>query len=298
MGEVIDLATRRLSRSVGVRDDVTSVSPLSRYAQHLRASNAKPRTIRLRLDHARSLAALAPDPELIEAHHIERWMQPPGRKYAAETLKSRRSSARRFFQWLYDNGHIASNPAAKLLPISVIPPPPRVIPDHAMLKALDRVSVRDRAAILLARYACLRLEELSSLRVGNREGDRIRVRGKGDRIRIVYMHPDLCHALHELEGELAGSPWYFPGRVANAHMHPQSMHKIIKRVTGWNPHSLRHAGASAAYQATKDLRAVQLMLGHASLATTQRYLSLDEDALRAVAHGVALESRAALGRAA
>lgn len=263
------------------------MSLLSRYATHLRATGAASRTIRLRMDHAAQITGLAPAPQLITTTHLETWMQPPGRRYAAETLKSRRSSARRFFQWLHDHGHTPFNPAARLFPVHVIPPPPRVIPNRDMLHALASVDVRDRAALLLARYACLRLEELTTLRVEHREGDALRVHGKGGRIRIVYMHPDLIRALDILEDEV-GAGWYFPGLGMNTHMHPQSMHKIIKRVTGWNPHSLRHAGATAAYRATKDLRAVQLMLGHSSLATTQRYLTLDEDALRAVALGVGL----------
>lgn len=260
---------------------------LSAYATHLRAAGAAHRTMLLRLDHADEILRLA-DPEHITTGRLEAWMQPPGRTYCPETLKSRRSSARRFFQWLHENGHVSADPTTRLHAISVIPPPPRVIPDRAMITALACATARDRAAILLARYACLRLTEISTLKVEHREGDALRVHGKGGRVRIVYMHPDLRRALDVLEDENGGRGWYFPGLGTASHIHPQSMYKIIRRLTGWNPHSLRHAGATAAYRATKDLRAVQLMLGHASLATTQRYLSLDEDALRAVAAGVAL----------
>jgi len=55
-------------------------------------------------------------------------------------------------------------------------------------------------------------------------------------------------------------------------MHRVAVERRIQRATGWNPHSLRHVGATAAYEATGDLRAVQEFLGHASLATTERYL--------------------------
>ncbi|ERG63557.1 hypothetical protein L332_03710 [Agrococcus pavilionensis RW1] len=262
---------------------------LTAYATHLRATGAAPRTIRLRLLHATAITQLAPSLELITTGDLEAWMHPAHRHYSAETMKSRRSSARRFFTWLHENGHVAADVASRLYPVHVIPAPPRVIPDTDMRLALGHVTTRDRAAILLARYACLRLTEIATLRTTDRTGDALRVTGKGGRIRIVYMHPDLRHALDALEQQLDDPRgWYFPGLGTASHMHPDSMHKIIKRVTGWNPHALRHAGATAAYRATKDLRAVQLMLGHASLATTQRYLSLDEEALRAVATGVAL----------
>ena len=73
------------------------------------------------------------------------------------------------------------------------------------------------------------------------------------------------------------------GDQRGPHMHPMSVNKIITRITGWNPHSLRHAGATAAYNETHDLRGVQEMLGHASLAVTERYLHLDDASRRRVA---------------
>ncbi|WP_372487678.1 tyrosine-type recombinase/integrase [Agromyces atrinae] len=68
-------------------------------------------------------------------------------------------------------------------------------------------------------------------------------------------------------------------------MHPTAVGRIITRVAGWNPHSLRHSGAKAADRATGDLRAVQALLGHASFATTQRYLLVCMNAFHAAAAG-------------
>lgn len=84
---------------------------------------------------------------------------------------------------------------------------------------------------------------------------------------------------------------YFPG-ATNGHLHPQSVHKIIKRLTGWNPHSLRHAGATAAYRGTRNLRAVQEMLGHASLATTERYLHITSTERRDAALATVIQTPA------
>lgn len=92
-----------------------------------------------------------------------------------------------------------------------------------------------------------------------------------------------------LEWRTGPGRYYFPGRFGGA-LHPMSVNKIITRHTGWNPHSLRHAGATAAYNSTRDMRAVQLMLGHASLATTQRYLHVDEDGMHAAALGTSLQA--------
>lgn len=65
---------------------------------------------------------------------------------------------------------------------------------------------------------------------------------------------------------------------------------MITRHLGVNPHSLRHAGATAAYRATRDLRAVQMLLGHSSLATTQRYLHPSLDDVRRAAAATAIIS--------
>ena len=74
-------------------------------------------------------------------------------------------------------------------------------------------------------------------------------------------------------------------------IHPQALNKIITRATGCNPHSLRHAGATAAYEGTHDLRAVQEMLGHVSLVTTQRYVHVRADQIRAAAAATSLGTR-------
>ena len=94
------------------------------------------------------------------------------------------------------------------------------------------------------------------------------------------------NALSALERDLDGV-LAFPGRFGG-HMHPQSLNKVITRVTGCNPHSLRHAAATAAYEGTHDLRAVQEFLGHSSLETTQRYLHVRADQIRAAASATSL----------
>lgn len=280
MNQVIDLKSRL---PIGhLSDAKLGMDTLSRYAQHLRSRNLSPRTIQLRMSHARELA------DFIEptTAQLETWMHPPHKKLAAETVKSRRASARSFFSWAHATGRINTDPSFELGPVLVPETLPRVIPDPDVRRALAAANRRDRASILLARYACLRLNEIATLHTANRHGDRLLVRGKGGKERIVFMHHTLSNALDQIEDE-QGPGFYFPGRFTS-HVHPQSLHKMIKRACGWNPHSLRHAGATAAYMATKDLRAVQMMLGHSSIKTTQRYLHLDEQSLRNVSLATAI----------
>lgn len=265
------------------------VMTLERYEAHLRSSGAARGTIRNRTDHAAAILALGPVDQLDTAA-LERWVHPRGRTYKPETLKSRRASARRFLGWLHEEGVLSHNPALRLRSVHVPPSVPRVIPDDEMHRTLDKpLSSRDRAALLLGRLGCLRLSEIARAHTSDRYGDQLRILGKGGRERMIRMHPDLVHALDVLEDE-QGAGYYFPG-LAGPHIHPQSLHKIIKRVTGYNPHALRHAGATAAHRETKNMRGVQVMLGHASIATTQRYVHVDEDEMREVGLAVALRPR-------
>lgn len=246
---------------------------------HLHAASKSAGTIKKRLYDLRRMNQIVPLQE-VTRDSIEQTLA-ANRHLAAETRRGFLASLRMFYRWAHETGRLDTNPTVGIGTIPIPHRYPRVAPDDAIASALRRIPLDVQAMILLARYACLRLTELTELPQLAREGDRLRVIGKGNKERIVYLHPHLKSTLIQIEQQQPGK-YYFPGRYGGA-MHPMSVNKIITRETGWNPHSLRHAGATAAYRATRDLRAVQVMLGHASLATTQRYLHVDEDGLRAVA---------------
>jgi len=248
-------------------------------------------TVGLRLRYIRALATkcdlLTVDSITLEAILATRRQQAP------ETRKSVLASWRLFFHWARRRGLRADDPTLDIESVKVRVRVPRLAPDDAVQLAIRHAGLRDRAMIMLARFGCLRLSELTALHTQNRQGDRLIVRGKGDKERIVYANDDLLHVLVQLETQ-QGRGYYFPGRFSpNEHMHAQSVNKVITRVTGYNPHSLRHAGATAAYRATGDLRGVQEMLGHASLATTERYLHIDDDGRRRLAAATAFPLLAA-----
>lgn len=252
---------------------------LASFHTWLLASDRLDTTIALRMRHVRALAARI---DLLAASTADlEGVLATRRALAAETRKSELASWRLFYGWAHGRGIRADDPSAGIRSIRVPTRVPRVAPDADIERALATSSARDRAMVMLARYGCLRLTELTTLHTRAREGERLRVRGKGDKERIVYANEPLLFALHALEREVAGG-YYFPG-LAGAHMHPMSVNKIITRLTGWNPHSLRHAGATAAYNATGDLEGVRDLLGHASLATTQRYLHLNDETKRRIA---------------
>jgi site-specific recombinase XerD len=264
---------------------------LTEYRNHLYASGRSEGTIKQRTAHIEGLLFRHRGLASITTTDLERCLADMRKRgLAPETMKSVRSSYRLFFAWAYATGRMPVDPSHDLQAIHVPVRVPRIAPDDVVQTSLITATLEQRTMILLARLACLRLTELTTLHTRAREHDALRIRGKGDKERIVYVNDDLMQTLLDREREV-GDGYYFPGRFG-AYLHPQSVNKIITRVTGCNPHSLRHAGATAAYRATKDLRAVQQMLGHASMATTQRYLHLDEEAMRRAAAGTSFVARA------
>lgn len=263
-----------------MQDDATLIL---RWRVHLRAKKLTDRTIRIRTYYVERLAKRTPlrDATIDDLEHIL-----ASSDYAPETLKSIRASWRGFYSWAHRQGHLPANPADELAPIRVPASVPHLAPDNAITTAAAKAEPQTRAMLLLARLACLRLNEIATLHTDCRNGDWLTVIGKGGKERRLYLHPDVRQALQTLE-HTQGSGYYFPGRWTG-HLHRETVYRWIRDACGHNPHSLRHAGATAAYRSTRDLRAVQEMLGHSSMAVTQRYLHLDDDSLRAVGLATAL----------
>lgn len=255
------------------------------YVNWMESAGLAESTVALRIRHLDSFRVHHPNLFMVTGDDLQAYLASFKGK-SAEYRKSVRSSLCKFYSWAHRTGRIDLDPSVWLDPISIPRLIPRLAPDDDIQVALIGAPDDETAMILLGRLACLRLTEITTLHSRHRENDLLRVTGKGSKQRMVPINDDLMPVLLRLEATNGGG-YYFPGRTRE-HMHPQSVNKIITRRTGWNPHSLRHAGATAAYRATKDLRAVQELLGHASLATTQRYLHVGLDEVRAAAQGTSM----------
>lgn len=273
MGEVLSLSNAREAKVLG------------RYANHLYAAGRSLGTVKQRLLHIEHLHRRHPNLLSVTSFDLEAHMAAKAAKCGPEALKAIRSSMRAFYSWAHKEGLIDQDPSMRLAPIRVPRTVARIAPDADLQAALITATDQQRAMILLARFGCLRLAELTHLSSHDRRGDLLHIVGKGGKHRLVPCNDALLDALLTLERQQGPGP-YFPGRYGSS-MHPVAVGKIITRVTGWNPHSLRHAGATAAYEATHDLRAVQQLLGHSSLATTERYLHTSLDKIRAAANATA-----------
>ncbi len=207
------------------------------------------------------------------------------------------AAIRAFFKFLARESLITGNPAATVSTPKLDKKLPRIMTEEEMNTFLDRVAtaaqggessiLRDRAILELLYASGLRVSELAGLDVRSVNfGDAfVLVRGKGDKERIVPFGSKAKGALEAylpsreklLRETRTGSPALFLN-VYGGRLTTRSVDRILKRYVrtyGPNvkasPHSLRHAFASHLLAEGADLRAIQEMLGHKSLTTTQKY---------------------------
>jgi site-specific recombinase XerD len=252
-----------------------STFPYPEFISWLRAGGVSQGTVTLRVCHVSRFAKVC---DLLTAttEDVIAWLENPAWK--PNTRQAARASLRSFYRWATETDLVAKDPTAKTRPVKV---PPRAIkeaPQEALLTALESVGERDRLAIMLAAYAGLRRAEIANLHADN-IGDRmLTITGKGLKVRRVPIHPLLEAPLREVK---ARGGYVFPGANGWGPVGADAMGRRIARALPdkWSAHSLRHYYAGHVYRASHDIRAVQQLLGHASIATTQIYTMVDDDEL-------------------
>jgi len=215
------------------------------------------------------------------------------RGLGARSVARRLSAVRTFLNFLIEKDALKSNAAMHVQ----APKPPRRLPatldadQVASLLAIsgdDAVTLRDRAILELFYSSGLRLAELVSLNLGDVDiADRtVRVLGKGLKTRVVPVGKQALAALNDwlaVRADLArtGDLALFVsrrGQRVSRRTVQQRVNEWARRrgtPTGVHPHMLRHSFATHVLESSGNLRAVQEMLGHASLSTTQIYTHLD-----------------------
>lgn len=200
--------------------------------------------------------------------------------WSAETRRSYRSALRGFYGWAHAAGRITKDPARLLPPIRPPQRRARPTPEQVLADALAKADDRTRLILLLAARQGLRRGEICRIHSSDVTKDfagwSLLVHGKGDKQRLVPLHAELARALVE-----RGPGWCFPGQI-DGHLSPRWVGDLVQRVlpTGWTTHTLRHRFATVAYHGSRDLLAVQELLGHSKPETTRLYVQLPDDALR------------------
>lgn len=259
---------------------------IEEYRRHLLSTRTAAGTVGIYLSKLRSLERFVGELHGVTIDDLEAFLADQTERLgrAPETIKSYRTAFRSYYKWAHKRGYIASDPAAELDSVRIPKSVPLLATDEGVQLGLVGAPLEERHMILAGRMGGLRLSEIATLRPKHRVGRIFRVTGKGGRTRNVPINGTWMPVVAELEKR--GTDYYLPGKFGG-HLHQSTIEKKIQARTGFNPHALRHAAATAAYEATRDLRAVQELLGHSSLATTERYLHTSLRAVIAAADGTA-----------
>ena len=209
-----------------------------------------------------------------------------------------------FLRFLWAEGHIPRDVAARLEAPRLVKKLPEVLTEGEVARLLDSpdlktpTGLRDRALLEVLYATGARASEVVGLEMEGLHMDLgyLRCVGKGSKERIVPMGRSAIAALREyleksrpliLKG--AESPHVFPGRSEHGTLSRKALWGIVKKhalAAGisrrLSPHTLRHSFATHLLAHGADLRAIQEMLGHADIATTQVYTHVDRKRLRTV----------------
>lgn len=213
------------------------------------------------------------------------------------------SSVRSFFRFLVREGVLPANPVSEVRAPRIGRPLPNyltVAEVEKLLEAPDRGTaegMRDRAMLLLMYAAGLRASEVVSLRMENVDANAgfLRVLGKGGKERVVPVAEAALAALREYREDWR--PKFLKNNASNALFlsrlgRPVTRQTLWIRIARWaraagirtriSPHTLRHSFAGHLLAGGADLRAVQVMLGHADISSTQIYTHVTPERLREV----------------
>ena len=218
------------------------------------------------------------------------------RTLAASSAARKLSALRQFFAFLEDEGERTDNPALDIARPATRRPLPRILShddvDRLFAQASEEAAgegapanaVRMLLLLELLYGSGLRASELVSLPRRAVAGERqfLIVRGKGDKERLVPLSDRAREALDRWLPLLAdGTSWLFPS--GKAHVSRVRLFQMLRELAaragidpaGVSPHVLRHAFATHLLEGGADLRALQMMLGHADIATTEIYTHVD-----------------------
>ena len=226
-------------------------------------------------------------------------------KHGVESRSAARklSCLRGFYRWLLLDKRIDHDPTVNLESLSTWKVLPKSLAEsevNAMMRAAgtaadhslaSATAMRDRAILELLYASGLRVSELTNLRVEDLSLDegRIRLRGKGDKERIVPLGVPsvaaLTQYLQQARPELQGTQrdsWLFLSERGQP-LSRQWIWRLVKASDSTaSPHKLRHSCATHMVEHGADLRSVQILLGHADIATTQVYTHVALGRLKAV----------------
>lgn len=284
---------------------------LDDFSRHLRSERGRSEhTTRAYVGDLRHLLAFAErqgmsDLADVRLPDLRSWLgEQADRGASRATIARRAAAARTFFGWAERTGRVPVDPSVRLAAPRRSPSLPGVLKqqearamlDLAAVRAddADPIHLRDVAALELLYASGIRVGELVSLDIDDVDLGQhtVRVMGKGAKERVVPFGLPAARAIEawlrvraQVVTATSGPALFLGrrGRRADARQIRSAVHEMLSHlpdVPDLGPHGLRHSAATHLLEGGADLRMVQEMLGHASLATTQIYTHVSVDRLR------------------
>lgn len=255
---------------------------LDKYLDELRSSGAPATTLRVRRGQLERAFTWLRKPPLTAEHDDLVSYMAAHPHWKPNSRKSVRTTLRSFYSWAEESGLVEDNAARRLRAVRTPKGDPKPVPDDVYDQALAKATGQDRRMLLCAALTGMRRAEIARFHTSQIISGEIHIMGKGGKPRQVPVHPLLAAELVGIDG------YVFPGRI-DGHLSPQWVGDRLASMLGkgWSAHKLRHRFASRAYLGQRDLLAVQDLLGHSSVATTQIYTKVPDDAKLAAVLAVA-----------
>ena len=205
--------------------------------------------------------------------------------YKPKTFHRIISTLSSFYRYLYTQGIVTANPITGIDRPRIKQQDIKYLKHNQVLRLIDSIEdPRDKLIVRTIYATGVRVSELCNMNLEDIDFDEhtIKIRGKGDKIRVVFVDDDTTAEILKFIGNRIVGP-LFVGQQGK-HISSRAIQHIFKHYapSGITPHKIRHSYASELYRRSKNLRVVQENLGHTSIKTTEIYLHTDIDERRQI----------------
>ena len=207
------------------------------------------------------------------------------RTYKPKTFHRIISTLSSFYRFLYTQGAVVANPLMGIERPRIKQQEVKYLKHSQVVRLIDSIDdPRDKLIVRTIYSTGVRVSELCNMNIEDIDFEEhtIRILGKGDKIRMVFVDEETLGDIRKFIGNKIVGP-LFVGQQGK-HISPRAIQHIFKNYAplGITPHKIRHSYASELYRRSKNLRVVQENLGHTSIKTTEIYLHTDIDERRQV----------------